>query len=144
MWTQSCTIVPSVPRYMYLEVPAYLGAMLGTRVQNVYNCFRKKSKIYIYIYFVWETAEKRLNIIWRSNASISMQISPTPGPWPQNTGPHLGFFFTLGPKENIIEPPNYLGAATHFQPLSWETLQERLMVAPKCTTTSPTPRWYTP
>ena len=49
----------------------------------------------------------------RSNASRSMQISPTPGPWPSSSGPYLAFLPKVAPK-NIIEPPNYLVAATHF------------------------------
>jgi hypothetical protein len=42
-----------------------------------------------------------------------MQISPTPGPWPSSSDPYLAFLPKVAQK-NIIEPPNYLVAGTHF------------------------------
>ena len=84
---------------MYLEVPAYLGAMLGTRVQNVYNCFQKKSKIYIYIFRLRngrETLEQNLKeqrIYIHANIAHARAVAIMQRPLP--------FFFTQGgPKKH--------------------------------------------
>ena len=43
--------------------------------------------------------EKRLNRR-RSNASICIQISPTPGPWPSSSSPYLTFLPKVAQKKH--------------------------------------------